>query len=306
MKPIVVIGSSNMDLVARTPRIPVTGETLMGTDFFMVPGGKGANQAVAAAKLGGQVIFVARLGNDVFGSQSLENFKRVGILTKHIQQLEGAPSGIALIAIDEAGKNFIIVVPGANGRLSVADIDKARSDIAGASAVVAQLEVPMEAVERAAVLAGENGVPFILDPAPARPLSPALLSRVSILKPNEIEAQTLTGISVKDPDSAEKAAKSLLSQGVKQVLITLGDRGFFLAGKGSAEYIKPYKVKAVDSTAAGDAFTGALALGIAEGKSLRDAALFANAAAAISVTRLGAQSSMPTKSEVDEFIKTNK
>lgn len=306
MKPIVVVGSSNMDLVARTPRIPVTGETLMGTDFFMVPGGKGANQAVAAAKLGGQVIFIARLGNDVFGSQSLENFKRVGILTKHIQQLEGVPSGIALIAIDEAGKNSIIVVPGANGRLTSADIDKARSDIAGASAVVAQLEVPMEAVERAAVLAGENGVPFILDPAPARPLSSALLSRVNILKPNEIEAQTLTGLSVKDPDSAEKAAKALLSQGVKQVLITLGDRGFLLADKGSAEYIKPYKVKAVDSTAAGDAFTGALALGIAEGKSLRDAALFANAAAAISVTRLGAQSSMPTKSEVDEFIKTNR
>jgi ribokinase len=302
MKPIVVVGSSNMDLVARAPRIPVPGETLTGMDFFMVPGGKGANQAVAAAKLGGQVIFVARLGSDIFGTQSLENFKQVGIQTKHIEQLDGVPSGIALIAIDEKGKNSIIVVPGANGKLSPADVDKAKSDIAHAGVVVAQLEVPLETVEHTAVLAQDSGVPFILDPAPARPLSPALLSRVSILKPNEIEAETLTGIRVQDADSAKKAAGALLAKGVKQVIITLGDRGFLLAAGGSMDYIQPHKVKAVDSTAAGDAFTGALALGIADGKDIRQVALLANAVAALSVTRLGAQSSMPTRQEVETFL----
>jgi ribokinase len=302
MKPIVVVGSSNMDLVARSSRIPVPGETLTGTDFFMVPGGKGANQAVAAARLGGKVFFIARLGSDIFGTQSMENFKQVGIHTKYIEQMEGVPSGIALIAIDEKGKNSIIVVPGANGKLSPADVDKAKSDIARAGVVVAQLEVPLETVEHTAALARDCGVPFILDPAPARPLSPVLLSRVSILKPNEIEAEMLTGIKVRDIDSAKKAAGALLAQGIKQVIITLGDRGFLLAADGSMDYIKPHKVRAVDSTAAGDAFTGALALGIADGKDIRQAALFANAVAAVSVTRLGAQSSMPTREEVETFL----
>lgn len=303
MKPVVVVGSSNMDLVARSPRIPVTGETLTGTDFFMVPGGKGANQAVAAAKLGGKVIFIARLGKDVFGTQSLENFKQFHIDIKHIGQMEGVPSGIALIAVDDNGRNSIIVVPGANGKLMPADVDKARSDIVRAGVVVAQLEVPLETVEHTAVLAQDGGVPFILDPAPARPLSPALLSRVSILKPNEIEAETLTGIKVTNTDTAKKAAGALLAQGVKQVIITLGDKGFLLAADGSMEYIKNYEVKAVDSTAAGDAFTGALAFGIAGGKDIRQAAVYANAVAAVSVTRLGAQSSMPTLKEVEAFLK---
>jgi ribokinase len=248
------------------------------------------------------VFFIARLGSDIFGTQSMENFKQVGIHTKYIEQMEGVPSGIALIAIDEKGKNSIIVVPGANGKLSPADVDKAKSDIARAGVVVAQLEVPLETVEHTAALARDCGVPFILDPAPARPLSPVLLSRVSILKPNEIEAEMLTGIKVRDIDSAKKAAGALLAQGIKQVIITLGDRGFLLAADGSMDYIKPHKVRAVDSTAAGDAFTGALALGIADGKDIRQAALFANAVAAVSVTRLGAQSSMPTREEVETFL----
>jgi ribokinase len=307
MKPVVVVvGSSNMDLVARTPRIPVTGETLTGTDFFMVPGGKGANQAVAAAKLGTEVIFVARLGKDVFGAKSLDNFKSVHINTKHILQLDGVPSGIALIAIDENGRNSIIVVPGANGRLSPADVEKAQKDIAHAGAVVAQLEVPLNTIECAAELAEQNGVPFILDPAPARPLPPELLKRVDILKPNEIEAETLTGIKVADIDSAKKAAEALLAKGVKQVIITLGEKGFLLAAGGSMEFVEGYQVKAVDSTAAGDAFTGALAFGIAGGQSLLEAARYANAVAAISVTRLGAQPSMPTKKEVDDFLNKSK
>jgi ribokinase len=301
-KPIIVVGSSNMDLVAKAPRIPVTGETLTGTDFFMVPGGKGANQAVAAAKLGAEVVFVAKLGKDVFASKSLENFKSVGINAKHIEQLDGVPSGIAIIAIDDNGKNIIIVVPGANGKLTPADIDKAESDIANAAVVVAQLEIPIETVEQAAKLANKNNVPFILDPAPAKPLSDELLSMVDIIKPNETEAEIITGIKVTDEASATKAADALLAKGVKTVIITLGEKGLMLATKDGKEMIPNNKVVAVDSTAAGDAFTGSLAYGLAEGNSLKDAATYANVVAAISVTRYGAQPSMPTKQEVDVFI----
>ncbi len=300
-KHIVVVGSSNMDLVAKAPRIPVTGETLTGTDFFMLPGGKGANQAVAAAKLGAEVIFVARLGKDVFASKSLENFKSVNINTRHIEQLDGVPSGIAIIAVDDNGQNIIIVVPGANGKLMPADVDKAESDIANAAIVVCQLEVPIETVEQAAKIANKNKVPFILDPAPARALSDELLELVDIIKPNETEAEILTGIKVTDQASAGKAADALLAKGVKTVIITLGEKGLLLATKDSKEMIPNNKVKAVDSTAAGDAFTGSLAYGLAKGDSLKDAAVYANAVAAISVTRLGAQSSMPTKEEVDAF-----
>ena len=303
IKPIVVVGSSNMDLVAKAPKIPVIGETLTGSDFFMVPGGKGANQAVAAATLGAEVIFIAKLGNDVFASASLENFKRVGINLKHIAQLDGVPSGIAIIAIDDNGKNIIIVVPGANGKLLPNDVDAAQEDIARAAVVVAQLEVPIETVLQAARTAKANHVPFILDPAPARPLSDELLSLVDIIKPNETEAETITGIHVTDEASAGKAADILLGKGVKTVIITLGDKGFLLADKDGKEMIGNYQVKAVDSTAAGDAFTGAVAFGIASGKSVKEAAVYANAVAAISVTRLGAQPSMPTKDEVDAFIK---
>jgi len=301
-KPIVVIGSSNMDLVAKSHKIPVVGETLTGSDFFMTPGGKGANQAVAAAKLGANVIFIARLGNDVFAEKSLENFKSVNINTKHIAQLDGVPSGVAVIAIDDNGKNIIIVVPGANGKLLPADAEKASADIAAAGVVVCQLEIPIETVEKAAEIAVKNKVPFILDPAPARPLSDKLLSMVDVIKPNETEAQTITGIKVTDVESASKAADWLLGKGVKNVIITLGDKGALLANKSGKETIDRIKVKAVDSTAAGDAFTGALAYGLANGNSLKDAAKYANAVAAISVTRLGAQASMPTKQEVDNFI----
>jgi ribokinase len=301
-KPIVVVGSSNMDLVAKAPRIPVTGETLTGTDFFMLPGGKGANQAVAAAKLGAEVVFVAKLGKDVFASKSLENFKGVNINTKHIEQIDGVPSGIAIIAVDDDGQNIIIVVPGANGKLMPADVNKAESDIANAAIVVCQLEVPIETVEQAARIANENNVPFILDPAPARELSDELLSMVDIIKPNETEAEILTGIKVTDQASAAKAADVLLAKGVETVIITLGEKGLMFATKDGKEMIANNKVEAVDSTAAGDAFTGSLAYGLANGESLKEAAVYANAVAAISVTRLGAQSSMPTKEEVDAFI----
>jgi len=298
---IVVVGSSNMDLVVKSPRIPVPGETILGGDFLMVPGGKGANQAVAAAKLGARVFFVARLGNDLFGRKSLENFRLEGVDTTYVALTSDAPSGVALITVDEAGNNAIVVAPGANARLSVEDVRRAETQIRSAGAVIAQLEVPMATVQCAAEIADEAGIPFILNPAPAQRLGSGLLAKVAVLTPNEIEAQILTGIEVVDDRSAREAARKLLGIGVKAVILTLGSKGFLLADGNTTELVSALQVKAVDATAAGDAFTGSLAIGLAQGQRLREAALFANRVAAFSVTRLGAQPSMPTRRELEEF-----
>jgi len=299
---IAVVGSSNMDLVVKSKRIPAVGETILGGDFIMVPGGKGANQAVAAAKLGAEVYFIAKLGNDVFAEQSLDNFKKETVNTKHVIQTGEAPSGVALIMVDDEGNNLIVVAPGANQTLLPADVKRAESDIASCGAVVAQLEVPLETIEFAAKMANNLKVPFVLDPAPARELSLELLSMVDVLTPNETEAQILTGIEVTDEESARAASKSLLERDIKAVILTLGGKGFLLADNEGARYVSAQKVDAVDSTAAGDAFTGSLAVGIAENKALLDAALFANYVAALSVTKMGAQSSMPTLQEVKSFM----
>ena len=300
---IVVVGSSNMDLVVKSPRIPAKGETILGGDFIMTPGGKGANQAVAAAKLGAEVYFVAKLGDDIFGRQSLSNFQKVGIKTEYVEQTKAAPSGVALITVDDAGDNVIVVAPGANMKLSPEDVKKARSVIASSGSVTAQLEVPLETVECAAKLANEAGVPFILDPAPAQKLSDKLLNMVDVLTPNESEAEILTGIKVTDENSAQIAAKDLLQRGVKAVILTMGSKGYLLATKDGAKFVPSVKVYAVDATAAGDAFTGSLAVGLAQGKTLKEAALFANNVAALSVTKMGAQSSMPDAEQVENFIK---
>ena len=300
---IVVVGSSNMDLVVKAPRIPAVGETILGGNFFMVPGGKGANQAVAAAKLGAEVYFVAKLGNDIFGEQSLSNFTKASIRTEFVVQTGEAPSGVALITVDQAGDNVIVVAPGANGKLSPGDVEQAQPAIASSGAVVAQLEVPLETVECAARLADRSDVPFILDPAPAQKLSAHLLEMVDVLTPNETEAQILTGINVTDEHSARLASERLLAFGVKVVILTMGAKGFLLADNQSMEFVQAMKVEAVDTTAAGDAFTGALAVGLARGKALRDAALFANHVAALSVMTMGAQSSMPSIEQVESFIK---
>ena len=299
---IAVVGSSNMDLVVKSKRIPVTGETILGGDFIMVPGGKGANQAVAAAKLGAQVFFIAKLGDDIFGLQSLNNFKKEGVNTKYVLQTQEAPSGVALIMVDDDGNNIIVVAPGANHKLSPEDVKAAESDIASSGALVAQLEVPIETIEFAAGLANKSNVPFILDPAPAQKLSAELLNMVDVLTPNETEARILTGVEVKDRKSAEVAAQKLLECGVKNVILTMGASGYLSVGKEGTEFVAARKVTAADSTAAGDAFTGSLAAGLAKGQTLSEAALFANDVAAVSVTRMGAQPSMPTIEEIDKFI----
>jgi len=300
---VVVVGSSNMDLVVKSSRIPAVGETILGGDFLMAPGGKGANQAVAAAKLGARVCFVAKLGDDLFGRQSLENFRKEGLDTTHVTLSAEAPSGVALIMVDEAGNNVIAVAPGANARLSAEDVKRAESDIASSGAVVAQLEVPLETIEFAAQLAHVAGVPFVLDPAPAQRLPAELLKMVDVLTPNETEAQILTGIEVHDEPSARAAAEELLSAGVKTVILTMGVQGFLLVDHQRVEFVTARQVDAVDSTAAGDAFTGSLAVGMARGQSLSEAALFANHVAALSVTRMGAQPSMPTLQEVGDFMR---
>ncbi len=302
---IVVVGSSNMDLVVKSSRIPIPGETILGGDFLMVPGGKGANQAVAAAKLGAQVHFVARLGNDLFGRKSLENFRLEGLDTTYVSLTSDAPSGVALITVDEAGNNAIVVAPGANARLSPEDVRRAGDAIRSAGAVVAQLEVPLATVECAADIAHEAHVPFLLNPAPAQPLSPSLLDKVAVLTPNETEARILTGIEVVDDGTARRAARKLVRSGARAVIVTMGARGFLLADGSTMEFVPAIKVKAVDATAAGDAFAGSLAVGLAQGQGLRKAALFANWVAAFSVTRLGAQPSMPTRPELEEFIAAN-
>lgn len=299
---IVVVGSSNMDLVVKSERIPAVGETILGGDFIMVPGGKGANQAVAAAKLGVQVYFVAKLGEDIFGAQSLNNFKKEGVNTKYVLQTPDAPSGVALIMVDEGGNNSIVVAAGANQKLSAEDVKAARADIASAGAVVAQLEVPLETIECAAELANSSKTPFILDPAPACPLRAELLSKVDVLTPNETEARILTGVEVTDEQSARAASVKLLESGVKTVILTMGSQGFLLAEGESVRFVAGQKMEAVDSTAAGDAFAGSLAVGVAEGKTVFDAALFANYAAALSVTKMGAQPSMPTLDDVERYI----
>ncbi len=297
-----MVGSSNTDMIIKVPRIPGPGETILGGEFSMAAGGKGANQAVAAARAGGNVVFIARVGADIFGEQAVEGFKRDGIDVNHVVRDEGAPSGIALIFVDSRGQNSIAVSSGANARLSPADIERAREAISSADLLLMQLETPIETVEAAAEIASAHGVKVILNPAPARPLEDNLLKRVSILTPNEPEAELLAGVKVEDESGTAMAADALLARGIETALITLGPRGVFLATANSREIVPGFKVEAVDTTGAGDIFNGALAVALAENRPLRDAVLFANAAAALSVTRLGAQPSAPRREEIEAFI----
>ena len=305
-KSIIVVGSSNTDMIIQLDRIPRPGETILGGEFVTAPGGKGANQAVGAARAGGNVTFIARVGQDIFGEQAIAGFVKDGINVNYVFRDKIAPSGVALIFVAKDGENSIAVAGGANGRLSSTDVMKAKKVFASASVLVMQLETPLETLQTAAELAAKTGVRVILNPAPARPLPDKLLRHVSIITPNETEAELLTGIKVKDETSAAKAAAKLRARGVQTVILTLGARGAFIADAKQNQLVPGFKVKAVDTTAAGDIFNGALTVALAEGQSLNQAVRFANAAAALSVTRMGAQPSAPKRPEIEKFLKAQR
>jgi ribokinase len=300
---IVVVGSSNTDMIIRVPRIPRAGETLLGGEFLTAAGGKGANQAVGAARAGGTVTFVARVGRDAFGDQAIAGLRRDGIDVSCVFRDRLTASGVALIFVAKDGENSIAVAGGANAKLSPADVNKATRAIRSAALLMTQLETPLATVTAAAEVAAKAGVPVVLNPAPARPLANSLLKLISILTPNETEAELLTGIKVTDEAGAAMACAKLRSRGVRTVILTLGERGAFLADVDGQRLVPGFKVKTVDSTAAGDIFNGALAVALAEGKTVLDAVRFANAAAALSVTRLGAQPSAPTRADIGKFLR---
>ncbi len=295
---IVVIGSTNTDMVIKDNSFPLPGETILGDHFFMNGGGKGANQAVAAARLGGHVTFVSKIGNDVFGKQALEQFEKEGINTEYIFTDHENASGVALITVDAKGENTIVVAPGANGNLMVQDIEKSREEVERAHVVLIQLEIPMNSVEYAIKFCSKLGKKVILNPAPAQQLSNSVFEQLFMITPNETEAETYTGIKVDGPESAEKAAKILYNKGVKNIVITLGAKGAFIYSTGISKLLPAPKVEAIDTTAAGDVFSGAIAIAIARGDTLMKAVEFSLKAASISVTKVGAQASAPYKKEL--------
>jgi ribokinase len=302
MKPnILVVGSSNTDMILQLDRLPRPGETRLGGDFKTAAGGKGANQAVAAARAGGAVTFIARLGSDAFGDQAMAAFQTDGIDAGHVVRDRRSPSGVALIFVAPDGANCIGVAPGANARLAPADIRRARAAFADARVLLLQLETPLATVSAAADLAVRSRLRIILNPAPAQPLPDTLLRRVSVLTPNETEAELLTGRKVSTPAEAAAAARALRARGPETVIVTLGARGAHVAAEGVDALVPGYPVTPVDTTAAGDVFNGALAVALAENQPLLTAVRFAHAAAALSVTRLGAQPSAPTRRAIDRF-----
>ena len=297
-KKIVVVGSTNMDMVVKTSHIPTPGETVLGGSFFMNPGGKGANQAVAVARLGGNVLFVSKIGNDVFGKQAAQLFKAEGIDTSCIFFDEKLPSGIALITVDAAGENSIVVAPGANANLLPADVEGALKGISTGGIILLQLEIPLATVQYVSAYAAEKGIRVILNPAPAAILPAQFLSYVDVITPNSTEASMIAGINVLDIETAKQAAARIRELGVGNVVITMGSAGALVLEGGVFTHIPARKVQPVDTTAAGDVFNGALAVALSEDKTLSDAVRFACEAAAVSVTRLGAQSSIPYRNEL--------
>ncbi|MDX1932536.1 MAG: ribokinase [Capsulimonadales bacterium] len=298
---IVVVGSANTDLVVDVSHIPRPGETILGGDLATIPGGKGANQAVAAARLGGNVRFIARVGDDAYGAAAIEGYRRDGIDTTFVSVTSGVPSGVALITVDRtSGQNAIVVAPGANAHLSPEDIDRARSAFEDAALVVASLEVPIETVVRAAERAAERRIPFLLNPAPARPLPPNLLTLTTVFTPNETEAAQILGIPPESRSPAEMAV-ALRDPGIRTVVVTVGRDGAVVADGTETTVVPGIPVTAIDTVAAGDCFTGALAVRLASGVALLDAVGYANRAAALKVTRRGAQPGLPTAAEVEAF-----
>lgn len=298
---IVVVGSLNMDMVVRTPHLPNMGETVIGSDFRNYPGGKGANQAVAAARLGAQVKLVGRVGADSFGDILLDTLAQAGVDTTHVVQLENTASGVAFITVDDGGQNTIVVASGANGSLSPEDVSAAESAFSGASVLLVQLECPLAAVERAIQLAKRHGAQVVLNPAPAQLLDASLLKRVDYLIPNQTELALLAG-----QDSIQSAIRVLHEHGVGRLVVTMGSEGALVVDGEFQEQVPTYPVQVVDTTAAGDAFAGAFAVGLTEGLSILQAAVWGNAAGALAVTRSGAQPSLPTRGEFERFLKSQK
>ena len=296
-KPIVVVGSINMDLVAHTHHMPVPGQTVIGTGFDTTPGGKGANQAVAAARLGYPVSMVGAVGDDVFGQALLNNLAKAGVDTSAVARVSG-PSGVAPILVADNGENSIVVVPGANGKMDRSAVDRQAALIRSAGIVLCQLELPIETVCHTLALCAEAGVPVILDPAPAAPLPDIAFRQATWFTPNETEAAFYLSYQSR----AEDATQQLLEKGLKGVVLKRGAEGALVAFAGKAAWVKAFPVQPVDTVAAGDCFNGAFAVALLEGNDPWAAARFAAAAAAISVTRPGAQASMPSRAEVDAFL----
>jgi ribokinase len=299
MSDILVIGSLNADLVVRAPRFPAPGETISGEDLAIIPGGKGANQAVAAARQGARVSMLGRVGNDSFGPTLIDNLQQNHVDTTYVLTDKSA-TGTAIIVVDASGQNSIVLSPGANGKVSPADVDA--FPFQDADMLLLQFEIPLETVIHAARLARQNGLRVILNPAPARPIPDSLLADVDILVPNESELQLLSGQPVTDTDSAVTAAQALLEKGVKTVIVTLGANGALLVTDEKVTHIPTFKVEVVDTTAAGDAFIGGLAAATLKGKSLEEAVRYGNASGALAATKFGAQPSLPTQNEVEQLM----
>lgn len=304
-KRILVVGSINLDLVVSTNRIPQIGETITGRDFQTFFGGKGANQAVGVARLGYPVSMIGRVGNDEFGRRLRRALSLAGVQAQAVRVTSQTPSGVSLITVESQGRNSIVVIPGANGKLTPWDIRRELALVRSAGLILSQLEIPLETVDYLAAAAARFGIPFVLDPAPAQKLPSSLLKRVAWLTPNETEAGILCGASpdAVTTESARKVAKSLLKRGPQNIALKLGSRGVYWASGNGESFVPAFKVQAVDSTAAGDAFNAGLAVSLMKGAEPPEAVRFASAVAALSVTRAGAQPSMPTSREVSRFLK---
>ncbi|MBD5249961.1 MAG: ribokinase [Bacteroides sp.] len=297
---IVVVGSCNTDLIIRTDRFPAPGETILGGTSIMEPGGKGANQAITAARLGGSVTLVSKIGYDLFGLQAMELYRNENICTKHVITDVSNPTGLAMISVNSLGENYIIVAPGANSTLSPADVAAAEDSIKEADILIVQLEIPLDTVEEAIRIAIKHNVRVVMKPAPAPlSLSDAIISRLFAILPNRVEAEQLSGIEITDNRSAKAAAEVISRRGVENVIITLGGGGVYVKSGDNYASIPAREVDVVDTTGAGDVFCGAFCMQISLGYTIMEAVVYANAAASLSVSRLGAQQSIPRRLEVD-------
>lgn len=299
-KRILVIGSSNTDMTIKSDNLPLPGQTILGGRFVMGPGGKGANQAVAAKRLGGNVEFICKVGHDIFGKNAADGYKKEGIDISHILY-STEPSGVALILVDKTGENVISVAPGANGDLSVEDIESIANVIKEADYLILQLEIPTDAVIRAAKIAHEAGVYVILNPAPACKLPNELFQYISLITPNQTETELMTGVKLINEQSFITAVENFNRMGVKDVIITLGSKGSLVCYDGKNEFVSAIKVDAVDATAAGDTFCGAVCVALSQGKNLKEAAVFATKAASLTVQKMGAQDSIPSITDINMF-----